>query len=136
VVVFAIDIPAAIRESQETGRNIVVPFEPFKSLTGLAVVVAYFGIATWLGNGRTLGKRLARIRVVSLTHERLGLWQSVERALGYGASALEAGFGFLQVFLNTNRRAVHDRIAETIVVTERGPRATAARDAEADGPAA
>jgi uncharacterized RDD family membrane protein YckC len=38
--------------------------------------------------------------------------------LGYGASALEAGFGFFQYFLQPNRACVHDRIAETIVVKE------------------
>jgi uncharacterized RDD family membrane protein YckC len=66
----------------------------------------------------TLGKKLMRIRVVSLTHERITFWQSAERALGYGASALEAGFGFLQYFLYPNHRCVHDRIAETIVIAE------------------
>jgi uncharacterized RDD family membrane protein YckC len=84
----------------------------------LFVVVLYFGLSTYLGNGRTLGKRLAGIRVVSLAHERMTLWQSFERALGYGASALEFGFGFIQFFIHPNRRTVHDRIAETIVVKE------------------
>ncbi len=40
------------------------------------------------------------------------------QALGYGASALEGGFGFIQFFLHHNRQCVHDRIAETIVVKE------------------
>ncbi|HUE24899.1 MAG TPA: RDD family protein [Bryobacteraceae bacterium] len=62
------------------------------------------------------GQRLLRIRVVSLVHRRMSLWHSVERALGYGASVLELGFGFLQYFIHPNRRTVHDRIAETIVV--------------------
>ena len=48
----------------------------------------------------------------------MGLWQSLERALGYGASFLEGGFGFLQYFIHRNRQTVHDRIAETIVVDE------------------
>jgi uncharacterized RDD family membrane protein YckC len=43
----------------------------------------------------------------------------VERALGYGASFLEFGFGFLQYFIDSNRRTVHDRIAETIVIQDR-----------------
>lgn len=80
--------------------------------------VVYFGFATYFGNGRTPGKRLMRIRVVSLVEERLSLWHSIERALGYGASALEFGFGFMQYFVHRNRRTVHDRIAETIVVAE------------------
>lgn len=83
--------------------------------------VLYFGLATYLGKGRTPGKRLLGIRVVSLVHPRLGLWHSIERALGYAASALEFGFGFLQYFVHPNRRTVHDRIAETIVVMDRQP---------------
>ena len=44
---------------------------------------------------------------------------SDKRALGYGASALEFGFGFIQYFIHPNRRTVHDRIAETIVVKKK-----------------
>jgi uncharacterized RDD family membrane protein YckC len=83
----------------------------------------YFGLATYFGNGRTPGKRIMKIRVVSLVHERISLWHSIERALGYAASALEFGFGFMQYFVHPNRRTVHDRIAETIVVDERPARA-------------
>jgi uncharacterized RDD family membrane protein YckC len=81
----------------------------------------YFGLIVWWTNGQTPGKKLMRIRVVSLTHEKITLWQSCERALGYGASALEAGFGFFQYFIYPNRTCVHDRIAETIVVQEPKP---------------
>ena len=56
------------------------------------------------------------IRVISIVHHRMGLWHSIERALGYGASALE--FGFVQYFIHPNRRTVHDRMAETIVIRE------------------
>jgi uncharacterized RDD family membrane protein YckC len=81
-------------------------------------LVLYFGLIVWKTNGRTPGKRLLRIRVLSLTHERLSFLQSIERALGYGASALEGGFGFVQYFFNRNRCCTHDRIAETIVVKD------------------
>ena len=84
----------------------------------VAWVVLYFGLATYFGRGRTPGKALLGIRVVSLAHERLSLWHSLERALGYGASMLEFGFGFLQYFIHPNKRTVHDRIAETIVVRD------------------
>lgn len=78
--------------------------------------VLYFGLASHFWNGTTPGKRLFGIRIVSLVHDRLTFWQSLERALGYGASALELGFGFFQYFVQRNRRTVHDRIAETIVI--------------------
>jgi uncharacterized RDD family membrane protein YckC len=91
----------------------------FGGLQGVVGVVAYFGLATYFGKGATPGKRLFGIRVVSLFHERISLWHSIERALGYSASALEAGFGFLQYFTHPNRQTVHDRIAETLVIDTR-----------------
>ncbi len=119
--VIAAGLPRALRQARETGVNVVVHFDPFHSLSGIVLLIGYVGLSTWFFDGRTLGKRLFGIRVVSLVGERLTLWQSIERVLGYAASALEGGFGFLQYFVHVNRRTVHDRIAETIVVRERGP---------------
>ena len=85
----------------------------------VAWTVIYFGLATYVGNGKTPGKWIAGIRVVSLIRARMSLWQSIERGLGYGASLLEGGFGFVQYFIDANRRTVHDRIAETIVIRQR-----------------
>ncbi len=79
--------------------------------------VLYFGILLWKGKGQTPGKRIMKIRVVSIMHRHLSFWHSVERALGYGAAALEGGFGFIQFFLHPYRRCAQDRLAETIVVT-------------------
>ena len=54
----------------------------------------------------------------------------MERALGYGASMLEGGFGFAQYFTNPNRCCVHDRIAETIVVSDKKRPAQETRDSQ------
>lgn len=86
-------------------------------------IVLYFGTFTYWGKGQKPGKRLLKIRVVSLTHDHLSLWHALERALGYGASALELGFGFMQYFIHPNKQTVHDRIAETIVIQEERKRA-------------
>ncbi|MCX6239496.1 MAG: hypothetical protein NTY07_18415 [Bacteroidia bacterium] len=51
-----------------------------------------------------------------LKSDKLTLWQSLERSLGYGPSTLEAGFGFFQAAFHENRQAVHDWIAETVVI--------------------
>jgi uncharacterized RDD family membrane protein YckC len=90
----------------------------FHEFSNVVFVVLYFGLTLFWGNGRTLGKRIKGIRVVLLIHDHITFWQSMERALGYGASFLEGGFGFVQYFTNPNRCCVHDRIAETIVVRE------------------
>ncbi|MES2393579.1 MAG: RDD family protein [Acidobacteriota bacterium] len=87
--------------------------------SNILVMVLYLGLANYFGNGRTPGKWVARTRAVSLTSERMGKWQSVERVLGYGAAVLEGGLGFLQYFWNRNRQCAQDRLAETIVVDER-----------------
>jgi uncharacterized RDD family membrane protein YckC len=78
----------------------------------------YFAVLVKLMKGQTPGKKMMKCRVVSLVHHEITWWHSIERALGYGASLLEAGFGFVQFFLTRNRQCVHDRIAETIVVDE------------------
>jgi uncharacterized RDD family membrane protein YckC len=96
--------------------NLQFDFEHWYSILFL---VAFFSIATYWGDGKTPGKWIFGIRVVSLTHDRMSLWHSFERALGYGASFLEFGFGFIQYFIHPNCRTVHDRIAETIVVRDR-----------------
>jgi uncharacterized RDD family membrane protein YckC len=117
VLTVGIALPSALAERNlDPSGRLVIRFEPFDSLWGLLALVLYFGISTYYGRGQTLGKRLLHIRVVSLVHERISAWHCFERALGYAASALEGGFGFLQYFIHPNRQTVHDRIAETIVV--------------------
>jgi RDD family len=91
----------------------------FHEAGNIVVILLYLGLANYFGNGKTPGKWVARIRAVSLTGESMGPWQSVERALGYGAAVLEGGLGFVQFFWDRNRMCAQDRLAETIVVDER-----------------
>jgi len=86
-----------------------------KIILGL-IPVMYFTLSFYFWKGQTIGKHLLRLRVVSLYHEHLGLWHCFERSLGYYASVLEFGFGFIQAFWNPNRMALHDKIGETIVI--------------------
>ena len=101
--------------------------EWFVALTNIALPIFFFGLTTWAGRGRSLGKWIMRIRIVSTVDRHLSLWHAIERSLGYAAAALEGGFGFFQFFIHPNRRCVQDRIAETIVVTERAYRTLASR---------
>jgi uncharacterized RDD family membrane protein YckC len=94
----------------------------FHEAGNLVVMVLYWGLTNYFGNGQTPGKWVARTRIVSLTSERMGFWQSIERGLGYGAATLEAGVGFLQFFWDPNRMCAQDRLAETIVIDVRKPK--------------
>ncbi len=97
-------------------------FTFFENWYSVIWLVLYFTLSLYFLDGRTIGKLVCRIRVVSIVHPDLSFWHCLERALGYGASALEAGFGFFQYFLRPDRRTVHDRIAETVVLLESGAR--------------
>ncbi len=90
----------------------------FHDWRSLGVALLYYVLVNYFSNGRSLGKWIARTRVVSLTHAHMGLWQCVERVLGYGVSVAE-GIGFLLYFFSLNRMCMHDRMAETIVVDGR-----------------
>ena len=90
----------------------------FDNWYSLILIVLYFAVSHFWGNGQTLSKRLFRIRVVSTERARLTFWNCVQRALGYGASTL-TGLGFFQVMWKPNRRAAHDIMTETIVIDER-----------------
>lgn len=103
----------------QNNRHVDIELNFFENWYSIVYLVLFFGLSFYLGNGRTIGKRVMGIRVVSLVHHRMGLWHSIERALGYGASALEFGFGFAQYFIHPNRRTVHDRMAETIVIRDK-----------------
>jgi uncharacterized RDD family membrane protein YckC len=91
----------------------------FHEVGNVIVVLLYLGLSNYFGNGQTPGKWIARTRAVSLTSSRMGFWQSIERALGYGAAVLEGGLGFLQYFWSANRMCAQDRLAETVVIDVR-----------------
>ncbi len=124
LVVLAVYIPAELAQHYFELKAARHPFHvalnfSLHDFEDLIWLVVYAGLCVWLTNGLTLGKRLLHIRVVSLERPKISLWQAVERALGYGASMLEGGLGFIGFFLHPNHQCVHDRIAETIVVKEK-----------------
>jgi uncharacterized RDD family membrane protein YckC len=82
----------------------------------ISLPTLYFTLITFFLNGQSIGKMIFKIRVVSLYHEKIGFWHCLERSLGYVASTLEFGLGFLQAIWNKNRMTLHDKIAETIVI--------------------
>jgi len=72
-------------------------------------------------SGQTIGKMAAGTRVIpadpsASATERVTLGQSIVRAGGYLVSALPLGLGFVPAFVGRERRALHDRLADTRVV--------------------
>lgn len=47
------------------------------------------------------------------------LWDSFGRYGGYGAGFATGLLGFIQVFWDSNRQAIQDKISETVVIYEK-----------------
>jgi uncharacterized RDD family membrane protein YckC len=97
-------------------RMAVIPPVPFASFL-LLIAGGYFTLFTAAG-GQTIGKMAAGIRVVPMNGEygRVPLGRSIVRAAAYVASAIPAGLGFLPALVGPEKRAIHDRLADTRVV--------------------
>ena len=75
--------------------------------------------------------------MVRLNGQPLGLYMSLERAGGYAAGLATGLLGFAQVWWDPNRQAIHDKVAETVVVREGLPKQVYGRRAGgAGGPSA
>jgi uncharacterized RDD family membrane protein YckC len=90
----------------------------------LAALNFVFLAAVW---GQTLGKWAAGIRIERIDGRELSFPQALLRHfVGYPASILTLGIGFLIAAFNPAGRALHDLIAGTVVVRE-GVRRVATR---------
>ena len=100
------------------GEVFSLPVAPMVSFL-LLLTGGYLSVFVAAG-GQTIGKMAAGTRVIPAdpaapVHERVTFGQAVVRAGGYVVSALPVGLGFLPAFFG-ERRALHDRLADTRVV--------------------
>jgi uncharacterized RDD family membrane protein YckC len=80
------------------------------------VAAAYFVLFSTLG-GQTVGQRLLKLRVVDQNGRVPSLGRASVRVASAGLGLAPLGLGALWMFFDPNRRAVHDLIARTYVVT-------------------
>ncbi len=102
----------------ETNYSIIEWFKGIINDLGLGFGWAafYFTVFTALWHGQTLGKKFFGIRVLQLDGTPLSIWDSFGRYGGYGAGIATGLLGFLQVFWDPNRQAIHDKISSTVVI--------------------
>lgn len=77
-----------------------------------------YQIFFWMVIGKTPGKALVGLRVVSQSGDKLKLRQAIIRVLGYFISGIVFFLGFLNVLIDEDRRAWHDKLARTYVLYE------------------
>jgi uncharacterized RDD family membrane protein YckC len=92
--------------------------ETFGLFTALVVVLLNFIVLTaW--RGQTLGKWATGLRIVSTDGHPLSPGRSLLRhVVGYMASLITLGLGFLLAVFSSQGRALHDLIAGTIVIRD------------------
>ena len=97
----------------------VLPLIPLVAFL-LLLSGGYFVLFTAAG-GQTIGKMITRIRVINAPAAgdmplRVSFSTAVLRTVACFGSVLALGAGFLPVLFSSDRRAFHDRVAETRVV--------------------
>ncbi len=76
----------------------------------------YFVYSTYK-SGKTIGKKIIGIEVISATGGKITLRQAIKRELlGKILSGILMGTGFFIVIFSKNKQALHDKIAKTFVI--------------------
>lgn len=120
---------AKLKEKEKSNRPVYSIIEWVKGIIedlglGFGWATFYFTAFIALGKGQTLGKKLLGIKVLQLDGTPLSLWDSFERYGGYGAGLATGLLGFIQIYWDANRQAIHDRISATVVIDIRKERLT------------
>ncbi len=85
-------------------------------------VVVWYLIYSWISlavTGRTLGKLVLGLRVVTVSGTEVSAGRGFLRSVGLILSMATAGFGFWMIPFNRRKQGLHDYIAETAVVYDR-----------------
>jgi uncharacterized RDD family membrane protein YckC len=88
-------------------------------LASLAVSLSYF-VFFWTQYGATPGKMLFKLKVVTPVGTLITPGQAVIRYFGQILSGLILGIGFMMAGWDEQKRALHDRLANTRVIRENG----------------
>jgi uncharacterized RDD family membrane protein YckC len=101
------------------GQTLALPLAPL--LLFLVLLNGGYLTAFVAASGQTIGKMAAGTRVVSAVpdapmRERVSFEQAVLRAAASVISALPLGLGFVPALVGRERRALHDRLADTRVI--------------------
>lgn len=89
--------------------TIVAGFFPF-------VFFPLYFIVPWAFWGQTIGKMALGIKVLRPNGQRVGIWRAALRLVGYFFSTITLFAGFVMAATNPQKKALHDRLADTIVV--------------------
>jgi uncharacterized RDD family membrane protein YckC len=103
---------------QGTGAQTPDKLAPLLIATGLGVLLAASYEIFMIGKfGATLGKMACKVRVVTADGGKVGYGRATGRYFAKILSSLVCMIGFIMAFFDQERRALHDRICNTRVIT-------------------
>lgn len=91
---------------------------PIRTLVKLAITLLYFFLMTYITKGRTLGKYILGLRVISLTSDRLSLSQIFLREVCGRFVQDKIKIIYLFVGISPKKQSVFDMLLDTTVVKE------------------
>ena len=86
-------------------------------LLGIAFVIGFLYFTLfWAWRGQTPGKMLIRAKVVRTNGEALSFGRAALRFIGFAVCFFTIYIGFIMIAFNTQKRGLHDIIADTCVI--------------------
>lgn len=122
VCLFVLFIPLALVAS--VGASVATPLAVSLEGIGAVTVWSFFFLADWIyfailessERGATLGKRMLGMRVTDCDGQQLSFRLASIRYFSKILSALPVMLGFVMAFFTKKHQALHDLIAETVVI--------------------
>jgi len=86
-------------------------------IPGVLIAFAYHAFFWIQQDGQTIGKRLARIKVIRQDNKPIDLTTAITRYIGYLISGAVLCLGYLSIAFSKQKLGWHDRLARTYVVS-------------------
>ncbi len=96
---------------------VLFPFE-LTVLAKFIISLLYFGVMESSGLQATCGMMLLKIKITDDTGNKINFWRACGRELACLISALTLGIGYIMIAFTKKKQALHDMIAETVVIRD------------------
>jgi uncharacterized RDD family membrane protein YckC len=122
VAALALDLP--LPRAKELGPDLLVAGVLDRNPMAVGGLGLFLGLAAlyniYLGGlvGQTIGKRVLRLRVISVRGTTPGPIRGIVRYVALLLAALPAGLGWLWCLFDRERRGAHDHLAGTYVIID------------------
>lgn len=119
IALLAVKVPMWISSLAHPGNLLVRDFIFQYSVADIVIYLltaAYFILPTYYA-GRTLGKRLLQLKVISAEDRSMTFFEVVYReTVGKFLSGILMGIGYLMIVIDKQKRGIHDLLADTEVI--------------------